>query len=287
MVDQASELRELVRLHARRAADSSRARPRLIAASGGKGGVGTTTIAVNLAVTLAQQGRRALLIDADPDRGDAAVLCGLEDGPTVDDVLSARRPIDDAVRPGPGGIHVLPGAWPSEDRLLDGAVVRRRLFEPLAGLGDRFDFVVIDAGNGAHPMVKDAWRAADLVLLIATPELPSVMDAYASIKLLSGADAAAPIHTLVNMAASPAVAYDVHGRLARASWRFLEMNLHSAGHLSCDASVTASNDGVPVVLSQPDSPVASELRQVARAIASAAGGDLHSGRSQELLERAG
>jgi flagellar biosynthesis protein FlhG len=275
MVDQANVLRQLVRQHARGGRDAPRARPRLITVSGGKGGVGTTTVAVNLAVALAQQGRRALLVDADPDRGDASVLCRIEERYTVDDILLARRAVDEAIQPGPGGIHVLPGARPREDRDASGNLVRRRLFEPLYDMGDRFEFVVIDAGNGSNRVVKQAWQAADLVLLVATPELPSVMDAYASIKLLAG-EVTAPIHTLVNMAVSPAVAYDVHGRLARACWRFLGMTIASAGHLATDREVVlAGNAGEPVALAVA-SQVAGEFRQLARTVATSAGGELRS-----------
>ena len=65
------------------------------------------------------------------------------------------------------------------------------------------------------------------------------MDAYAAIKLLSGEDVTAPIHSLVNMAANPTVAYEVHGRLARACWRFLGITLASAGHLGVDPRIVA------------------------------------------------
>lgn len=272
MMDQASELRELVRRQARLGAETPDARARLVTVSGAKGGVGTTTVAVNLAIALAQQGCRTALVDADPDRGDAAVLCRLDEGCTVDDVLCSRCRVEEVIQSGPGGVHVLPGAWHTASRVDDASIVRRRLFEPLAELGERFDLVVIDAGNGANAIVKQAWRAADLVLLVATTELPSVMDAYASIKLLADDHVGAPIHSLVNMAGSPAVAFDVHARLDRACRRFLAMRLNSAGHISCDAAVVAAgNGGEPLVLAAPGSPAAAELRQLAGTVASALG----------------
>ncbi|MCX7425622.1 MAG: hypothetical protein NTW96_08375 [Planctomycetia bacterium] len=86
----------------------------------------------------------------------------------------------------------------------------------------------------------------------------------------------APIQTLVNMAASPAVAYDVHGRLARACWRFLGMTIASAGHLATDREVVlAGNAGEPVALAVA-SQVAGEFRQLARTVATSAGGELRS-----------
>ena len=75
MHDQADELRELVRRAALENSWVSTAVPRLIVVSGGKGGVGTTTVAVNLAVALAAQGHRTVLVDANLNRGGVGRLC--------------------------------------------------------------------------------------------------------------------------------------------------------------------------------------------------------------------
>src|SRR3989304_1863508 len=111
MHDQANDLRRLVRESRTPASAPAPLRPTLLVVAGGKGGVGTTTLAVNLAVALAQRGRRTVLVDADPDTADAAILCRLPEHHTVADVLASRRSIAEALQPGPGGIRVLAGAW--------------------------------------------------------------------------------------------------------------------------------------------------------------------------------
>ena len=111
MVDQATELRKLVSQADRDPADEAGRVPRLLVLSGGKGGVGVTTLAVNLSVALSRRGNRVVLVDADLYRADVATLCGLEERGNVADVLSARRDIHEVLQRGPAGIQVVPGLW--------------------------------------------------------------------------------------------------------------------------------------------------------------------------------
>jgi len=224
--------------------------------TGGKGGVGTTTVAVHLAAALARQSDRVLLVDADPDRTDVATLCGLAPAMDLADLVVGRRALDEVAVPGPEGILVVSGAQPTAT---DGPAIERFHAHWLAAArdaADTFDCVVVDTGNGSSRSVKMLWESAEAVLLVTTTELPSVLDAYASIKTL--ADRATPpaIHTLVNHTEEPAAAYDVHGRLARAVWRFLGFHLESAGHLGVAPG--------PWTPADSDSPLASDFDQLAR-----------------------
>ena len=85
--------------------------PRLMVLVGGKGGVGVTTLAVNLSVGLAEQGARVVVVDADLYRSDVAVLCGIAERATVEDVLIARRDVHEVLQRGPAGIQIVPGLW--------------------------------------------------------------------------------------------------------------------------------------------------------------------------------
>lgn len=111
MADQANDLRNLV-LRASRPSPTASQPPKLVVVTGGKGGVGTTTIAVNLAISLARDGRRVVLVDADLDGADAGTLCRVDEpSSTVADILSGRLSVHEALELGPAGIQVLPGAW--------------------------------------------------------------------------------------------------------------------------------------------------------------------------------
>src|SRR5207249_2569842 len=84
--------------------------------SGGKPGVGATTLTVNLAVALASDAQRVVLIDADLYRADIAARCRLPDGPGIGDVLTGRKGIHEALQLGPGGLQVLTGSASAETR---------------------------------------------------------------------------------------------------------------------------------------------------------------------------
>jgi flagellar biosynthesis protein FlhG len=252
--------------------------------SGGKGGVGTTTIAVNLAVALAQQRQRAVLVDADPQGGDAAVLCGVEERYTLADVLHGRRPLRQALQPGPAGLQVLPAAWALGQTADASRAAHQRLIDQLRGLPGEGEvktegetdgeaaLVVVDAGNGISGPIRQFWEAADLVLLVTTPETAAVMDAYASIKLLASGRASGPdpsifLRTLVNKAPTRSVARLVHARLAQACLRFLGMEIDRAGHLPHDPRLPAAGAArQPIVIHAPRSRSARRVRGLAKTV---------------------
>jgi flagellar biosynthesis protein FlhG len=263
MYDQANELRQLVRHEAHAAASRTGRRPLLVTATGGKGGVGTTTIAVNLAVALAQQGRRTTLIDADSS-GGASLLCRLKERDTLAEVLSARRTVREVLQPGPGGILVLPGAWGTSRPPDDSPAARQRLLDGLRGLESQADVIVADAGSGLGPVVQSLWQAADAVLMVTTPELPAVMGTYGSIKALSTESLLVPIHLLVNAAPDPATAEAVHDRIALACLRFLAVPVARAGHVSSDPQAAAAGGaGSVFVTAAPGCRAAQQVQALA------------------------
>jgi len=270
MIDQANELRQLVEQQARTPTQAACTGPSMIAVTGGKGGVGTTTVAIHLAIALARGSDRVLLVDADPDRCDVAALCGLPVDCGRADLAVARQAPGELIVPGPEGIFVVAGARrtaasePSADRF------HARWLKAASEAEEPFDYVVVDTGNGSSRWVRRLWEAAELVLLVTTAELPSILDAYASIKTL--ADRANPpsIHTLVNRVNDPAMAYDVHGRLARAAWRFLGFRLDSAGHVAaCQRRGAGEKIGQPAIPTNGELPLAREFGELARNVRTA------------------
>jgi len=244
MLDQANHLRQLVRdcatpLSAARL-PAVQSRPRLAVVSSGKGGVGTTTVAVNLAVEMAQKGLRTTLVDATPNSGGVAALCRLEERYTLADVLSGRRTVREVLQSGPAAVEVLPGVWGLE-RLSDfpDAAVDR-LLQGLFALGEKTDLIIFDAGNTPNRLMHRLWRVANLNLIVATPETLAILDTYAIIKVLSGDEKLDSLYTLVNQAESAAEADGVHARLAQACRRFLGIVLHQAGRLPPDLAIGAA-----------------------------------------------
>jgi flagellar biosynthesis protein FlhG len=235
MPDQAYDLRRLAtrgdRVGSRRCAD----RPKLLVVAGGKGGVGTTTVALNLASALAKTGKHALLIDADPRGGDAAVICGIEGRCTLANVLAGRQSWSEATHIGPDGVHLIVGqrGW---HEVGSPAAAAARLLERLGDQDLAADTVVLDIGNQIVGIASYLCREADAVLLVTTSDAASVVDTFAAIRALGsaswGSDSQARLYLLVNMAAANRVAETVHYRLARTCRRMLGIELQSGGHLS-------------------------------------------------------
>jgi len=270
MYDQASELRELVRKGALPASAPKLHHPKLLVVSGGRAGVGTTTIAVNLAVVLAHQRRRTLLADAATE--GAAVLSRVEAGGALADAVAERRTVRNALEPGPEGLEVLVAARALGKGSEPPGATPERLVGGLRVPDSEAEYVVVDGGNGLGSRVRQLWEAADVVLLVTTPEPASVMDAYASIKLLAcprGAapDASLPIHTLVNKSPRRSIARQVHARLSQASLRFLGIEVEGVGFVADDPRVPAADGaGKPVVVGTPRCKFARGIRALGKSM---------------------
>lgn len=269
MLDQAERLRSLMRADrgdAEPAAPRSK-RPQFVVVAGGKGGVGTTTIAVNLAVALARDGHRTVLVDGDLGTADAAGLCGTREAYHIADVLAGRRGLHEALQLGPGGVQVLPGAWATGHVTDCAPAAQDRLLRELVRLGPHAEQVVLDAGNGSHRAVRSFCRAADRVLLVTAPDDASVMNTYAAIKFLRTVDAQPAIHLFVNLARHADEGHQTYHRLAQACRRFLGFELPWAGELAHSAEVTeAGRQHHPFVLAMPQSLATRQIERLAATI---------------------
>jgi len=134
-------------------------------------------------------------------------------------------------------------------------------------LGPYADALVIDVGSSRSALAQRLWAASHLVTLVTTPEAAAIMDSYAAIKVLLGAEATTPVQTIVNLAAGHAVAVDVHGRIAQACQRFLGMQIAAAGYLPCDHMIAeAASSGSPFLLRSPRCGARPHVERVAEAL---------------------
>jgi flagellar biosynthesis protein FlhG len=257
MHDQADELRQLVR---ERFGAAARPAAPLVVVSGGKGGVGTTTIAANLAIALARQGRRSVFVDADLDHGGNTNLAGHAQRGSVLDVLAARRAVHDVLDRGPAGIHVLSGAWASGEVSDYSAAAQDRFIAELTHLAPHADVVVVDAGSSRGQFTRRFWKAASIVAVVTTCESAAVMSSYAGIKALGGCDVSAAIRTLVNLSDDAAEAADILARISTACRKFLAVGARAAGSVP---RCTAEGNVEDVLVYPPRSEAARALDRVA------------------------
>src|SRR5262245_22931939 len=229
MSDQATELRRLISSESDRAA-SRDSGPRTLVISGGKPGVGATSLAVHPAELLAQDALRVVLIDADLYRADVAARCNLKATLGIGDVLAGRRSIHEVLIRGQAGLQVLAGTAASDIRATLGERAIQRLLKQMQTLRPHADWLIVDAGNQPSEFTARLWSVADTVLLVTSPDAVAVMDTYALVKtLLSRHSLRRPLGLIVNQVAAEIAAADVHRRIDQSCRRFLGLSVEFAG----------------------------------------------------------
>lgn len=256
MVDQAQHLRDLVwRTHHS---------AHVIAVTSGKGGVGKTSTSVNLAIALAANGGRVILMDADLGLANVEVLMGLGSFYNLAHVIDGSKSMLDILVKAPGGIEVVPGSSGlSKVADLDGPS-RERLIQGLHDLQQAADFIIVDtmAGIGRNAVAFAA--AADEVLLVTTPEPSAIVDAYAMLKTIYHLHGDAVIRLMVNMVVNQAQAKAVASKLANVSQQYLGRNLSYLGFIPRDPHVSqAVMQSQPFVLAFPNAPATKYLQMIA------------------------
>jgi flagellar biosynthesis protein FlhG len=271
MYDQARTLRGLMERRSDPPAREAVPRPataRAIAVTSGKGGVGKSNIALNLAIALGQSERSVCLLDANPGLGNIDLLCGLNGYWNMSHVVSGARSIADITLEGPCGIHVVPGACGLFEATHGSLVAQRKIFGQLDELERGHEFLILDAGTGFHHDVRQFVAAADRALVVTTPEPTAIADAYATLKVHSSGHGAAPPSILVNQADSPEQARDIIARVQQTARTFLHTMVDSAGFIPRDSSVAESVAlRTPFLLRAPRSPAARALQQLAEFVA--------------------
>ena len=239
-------------------------RARSLVLTSGKGGVGTSNLALNLAIALGMAGQRVVLVDADLGLANLDLLCGLTPPSDLGEALAAERPLADVVVDGPAGIRIVPGAHAM--RTLDEVLGpgRSRLADELAGLEAEADFVLVDAGSGLDPGIATLAAAADEVVVVTTPEPTSMADAHATVQRLKRLPGPPRIRAVVNQAASPAEADEVLARLTASCREFLGMVVAPLGHVRADPRVPrAVRARRPFLIASPSSVASRGVRRLA------------------------
>ena len=238
---------------------------RAIAVTSGKGGVGKSNLAVNLAVSLAQMQLKVCLLDADLGLANADVLCNLSPKITLEHVVAGKCRLWEAMLLAPGGFRLIPGAS-GVARLAElGPTPRRNLLQQLASLERVADIIIIDTGAGLNSNVLSFAAAAHSVVVTTTPEPTALTDGYGMVKSLLARSPQSQIDLVVNMAVDDAEGERVFGRVNRVSRTFLGKELGFAGVIPIDPAVPAAvRQRMPFVLGAPESPATWAVRQIAR-----------------------
>jgi flagellar biosynthesis protein FlhG len=210
-LDQASGLRRL----------GNQAPVKVIAVTGGKGGVGKTTVAVNLGTALCQLGRRVMLLDADLGLANADVVLGLRTRHNLEHVMNGDCALEDVIVTAPSGLRLVPGSSGSTQM----ATLSRRehagLITAFSELFEPLDVLLVDTAAGVGESVVTFSEAAQRVTVVVCDEPASLTDAYGLIKVLCRRQPHCRIDIVANMVENANHGRALYDKLARVTDRFL------------------------------------------------------------------
>lgn len=236
----------------------------VVAVTGGKGGVGKTSISINLAIALAERGRRVVLLDADLGLANVDVLLGLRPKRNLADVISGQCGLADIMLDAPGGIRVIPASSGTQAMVSLSRAEHAGLIHAFSEIADGMDTLIVDTAAGISDGVVSFVRAAQECIVVVCNEPSSLADSYALIKLLNRDHGMQRFRVLANQVRTPQEGAALFLKLEQVCERFLDVMLHHVGDVPWDEMVRKSiQRQKPLLLAAPRSRAALALREIA------------------------
>lgn len=244
--------------------------PVVFSVTSGKGGVGKTNLASNLAYCLAQMGKRVILVDADLGLANVDVLLGLTPQKNLAHLFYESAKLSEILCPTEYGFSILPASSGMSEVLTLTTGQKLELLEAVDDIEDNTDFLIVDTGAGINDNVIYFNLAAQQLLVVLTAEPTSLTDAYALIKVLKYIHGVEHFKVCVNMARDEKNALDMFKRLYLACDQFLSgVSLDFLGCVPRDMEVRECVvRQKPFCMLSPDSVAAKSVQEIAKKIAS-------------------
>lgn len=240
---------------------------RIISVTGGKGGIGKTTISANLAVAFAKQKKKVLLFDADLGLANIDVVLGLNPKKTLHDVLTGDCSLQEICIHGPQGIKIIPASSGIQKMAELSTKEYFGLIQSFSTMVEDIDIMIVDMASGISSQIIDFTNASQDIVVVICNDPASLMDSYAVIKILNQKYARNRFGIVVNKTKSVWEGYDVFQKFQEAVNKFININTHYLGNIPYDDFVTyASRERVSVVDKYPKSQAVLALSNICKNI---------------------
>jgi flagellar biosynthesis protein FlhG len=275
-MDQAAGLRQLAKPKA----------VSVVAITGGKGGIGKTSLALNLGTALCLRQRRVMVLDADLGLANLDVQLGLRARFNLEHVINADCSLEDIILTASSGLRVVPASSGSLSMANLNTLHQVGLINAFSELLEPLDVLLIDTAAGLSESVVTFSSAANRVVVVVVDEPSSLTDAYGLIKVLSRRHSGIRVEVIANMTRELGQGRLVYEKLARVTHRFLGVGIDYLGSVPYDDYVhRAVQKQVPVVERFPGSRAARAITRLAERIEQGSRGANVSGGVQFFLER--
>lgn len=230
---------------------------RILSITGGKGGIGKTTISVNLSIAYAKMGKKVLLFDADLGLANVDVLLGLKPKMNLHDYMMGNCELSDICMQGPHGLKIIPAASGIQKMAELSSMESVEIIRSFSSITDEIDVMVIDLASGISSQVIDMTHASQDILVVICNDPASLMDSYAVIKILHQKYGRDRFAVIVNKVRNTQEGYDVFSNFQDAIARFMNVSMHYLGHVPQDDYINiAARERAPVVEKFPSSSAA-------------------------------
>ena len=259
-MDQAAKLRRQVELLKEQVSSS-----RVIAVTSGKGGVGKTSISVNLALQLQEMGKKVVILDADFGLANVEVMLGIRPRYNLADLIFNNKSIEEIITEGPLGIGFISGGSGVQDLVNLDKENLKKLITKLVKLDSLYDIVIIDTGAGISDSVVEFVLSSPEVLLVVTPEPTSITDAYSLLKAVNRKKefdrGQKSIKVITNRVESTREGQEIYDKIRIVVSKFLNIQLEYIGYIPQDKKIAAAViEQKPIFISAPNSEPAIRIK---------------------------
>ncbi|MFA3789658.1 MinD/ParA family protein [Aliiglaciecola sp. SL4] len=213
---------------------------KVIAVTGGKGGVGKTNITLNTAISMAKMGKRVMVLDADLGLANVDVMLGLRVEKNLSHVLSGECTLDEVLVVGPHGILIAPATSGTQSMTELSPTEHAGLIRAFSELRTDIDVLIVDTAAGISDMVLSFSRASQDIMMVVCDEPTSLTDAYALIKLLNREHGVFRFKIVANMVRNMREGQELFAKLSKVTNRFLDVALELVATVPYDENIRRS-----------------------------------------------